>query len=194
MSPAPPAARAPDRHVLDYELDDIAHADTPEAMKALANATRTTILHLLLERAATTSQLAEVLEKPKGTVGYHLSVLADVGLVRVVRTRQVRAMTEKYYGRTGRTIVFGGPYDDGDPFFMLHAAIGEAVIEEGEPLPMFTLRHARIPVAVAVEFSERILEVVEEFIDLPRSGDRVFGLVAGIYPSNLPAMQTEPTT
>jgi len=68
------------------------------------------------------------------------------------------------------------------------------VIEEGEPLPMFTLRHARIPVAVAVEFSERILEVVEEFIDLPRSGNRVFGLVAGIYPSNLPAMQTEPTT
>ena len=194
MSPAPPAARAPDRHVLDYELDDIAHADTPEAMKALANATRTTILHLLLERAATTSQLAEVLEKPKGTVGYHLNVLADVGLVRVVRTRQVRAMTEKYYGRTGRTIVFGGPYDDGDPFFMLRAAIDEAVIEEGEPLPMFTLRHARIPVASAVEFSERVLEVVEEFIDLPRSGNRVFGLVAGIYPSNLPAMQTEPTT
>jgi DNA-binding transcriptional ArsR family regulator len=194
MSQAPPTARAPDRHILDYELDDIAHADTPDAMKALANATRTTILHLLLERAATTSQLAEVLEKPKGTVGYHLNVLADVGLVRVVRTRQVRAMTEKYYGRTGRTIVFGGPYNDGDPFFMLHAAISEAVIEEGEPLPMFTLRHARIPVEVAVEFSERILEVVEEFIDLPRSGNRVFGLVAGIYPSSLPAMQTEPTT
>ena len=194
MSPAPPTPRTPDRHVLDYELDDIAHADTAEAMKALANATRTTILHLLLERAATTSQLAEVLEKPKGTVGYHLNVLADAGLVRVVRTRQVRAMTEKYYGRTGRTIVFGGPYDDGDPFSMLRAAIDEAVIEEGEPLPMFTLRHARIPVAAAVEFSERILEVVEEFIDLPRSGNRVFGLVAGIYPSNLPAMQTEPTT
>ena len=39
---------------------------------------------------------------PKGTVGHHLKVLERAGLVRVVRTRRVRAVTEKYYGRVAR--------------------------------------------------------------------------------------------
>lgn len=39
---------------------------------------------------------------PKGTVGHHLKVLEKAGLIRVVRTRQVRALTEKYYGRVAR--------------------------------------------------------------------------------------------
>ena len=39
---------------------------------------------------------------PKGTVGHHVKVLERAGLVSVVRTRQVRAVTEKYYGRVAR--------------------------------------------------------------------------------------------
>lgn len=42
---------------------------------------------------------------PKGTVGHHLKVLEKADLVRVVRTRQVRALTEKYYGRVARLFV-----------------------------------------------------------------------------------------
>ena len=43
--------------------------------------------------------------RPQGTVGHHLKVLERGGLVRVVRTRQVRALTEKYYGRVARLFV-----------------------------------------------------------------------------------------
>ena len=51
---------------------------------------------------------------PKGTVGHHLKVLERAGLVHVVRTRQVRALTEKYYGRVARLFVMkGDEHDDG---------------------------------------------------------------------------------
>lgn len=60
---------------------------------------------LLRERAASTTELSTVLESPKGTVGHHLKVLEAAGLVRVVRTRKVRALTEKYYGRVARLFV-----------------------------------------------------------------------------------------
>ena len=49
---------------------------------------------------------------PKGTVGHHLKVLETAGLVRVVRTRQVRALTEKYYGRVARLFELKGVDDD----------------------------------------------------------------------------------
>ena len=42
----------------------------------------------------------------KGTVGHHLKVLEAAGLIRVVRTRKVRALTEKFYGRTARLFLY----------------------------------------------------------------------------------------
>jgi DNA-binding transcriptional ArsR family regulator len=178
----------PEAHHLDYAIDDLVVADTPVALKALVDQTRTVILDMLLDRAATTSQLAAALGRPKGTIGYHLKVLEEAGLVRVVRRRKVRAMVEKYYGRTGRTIVYGGLPDGADKAFMLRRALDEIQFVEGEALPMFTTRRARIPAARAVEFAARVEELAAEFVRLPRSGDRVYGFVAGVYPTNVPAL------
>ena len=175
------------RHVLDYEVDDIVTASTNAQMKAVADDTRTDILNLLLEKSATVSQLADALGKPKGTVGYHAKVLEDAGLIRVVRTNKVRALTEKYYGRVGRTIHFSKPTTSDDPLWFVHDALRSITHEEDHPLPMFTSRVARIPIERAVEFSERIMEVAQEFIELPREGDIVYGFLAGVYPTDLPA-------
>jgi DNA-binding transcriptional ArsR family regulator len=175
-------------HQLDYELDDYVYATTPEQMKALGDPTRDTILGLLLERAATTSQLAEALNKAKGTVGYHLNVLADVGLIRVVRRRKVRALTEKYYGRVGRTIVFRPEHVDRPRMFKLEEALQEAVHDPDHPLPLTTVRRVRIPVERAVEFSQRVIDLAEDFVELPRGGDTVYGFVAGVYPTDLPVL------
>src|ERR671935_1665766 len=90
----------------DYNLEDVLYLTTPEQFKAITGSTRPRILGLVGQRAATTKQLAETLGLPKGTVGHHLKVLEDAGLVRVVRTRQVRAITEKFYGRTARLFLF----------------------------------------------------------------------------------------
>jgi len=171
---------------LDYEIDDEVVADTPEAMKALAAETRLLILDLLLDRAATTSQLADALDIPKGTVGYHLKVLEKVGLIHIVRTAKVRAMTEKYYGRVGRTIVMGGVPDQADPLYMVHAALRDVRHVEGEPLPMFTVRTARIPESRAMEYVQAVKELAAEFSAEPRRGERVYGLLAVVYPTDLP--------
>jgi DNA-binding transcriptional ArsR family regulator len=60
---------------------------------------------LLRERALSTTELSEAIGLAKGTVAHHLKVLEAAGLVRVVRTRQVRALTEKVYGRVARLFV-----------------------------------------------------------------------------------------
>ncbi len=174
-------------HELDYEIEDVVVASTNAQLKAVADDTRMHILNLLMERSATVTHLAEALEKPKGTVGYHAKVLEAAGMIRVVRTNKVRAMTEKYYGRTGRTILFEKAPKPDDPMWFINDALRGIRKVEGEPLPMFTSRVARIPMDRAVEFSESIIELAEEFISLPRSGDTVFGFLAGVYPTDHPA-------
>ena len=191
MTAQDPAGTASEQHALDYEIEDAVVASTNAQLKAVADDTRVNILNLLLERAATVTQLAEALGKPKGTVGYHAKVLEDAGMIRVVRTNKVRAMTEKYYGRTGRTVVLESAPKPDDPMWFINDALRGIRKVEGEPLPMFTSRVARIPMDRAVEFSERIVELAEEFIALPRSGDTVFGFLAGVYPTDHPAFAEE---
>src|SRR3954447_26363407 len=86
----------------DYDLADRIALTRPSQVKAIGHGLRTTILGLLHERAATVSELAVALERPKSTVAHHVKVLADAGLVQVVRTRRVRAIEERFYGRTAR--------------------------------------------------------------------------------------------
>ncbi len=177
-------------HIVDYEMEDFMRADSTEHYKALGNPTREQVMALLSERAATITQLAAAMGKPKGSVGYHVKVLEQAGLVRVVRTNKVRAMTEKYYGRTARTVILGKANED-DPFFMLDAVRREAAVVDDEALPMFTMRRARITEEQAVAFTERLLELSEEFLAQPREGDRVYGLIAGVYPTSLAALEEE---
>ena len=189
---AEPVSIPSDGHALDYDIADEVVVSTPQQLKAVADDTRMDIANLLLERAATVSQLADALGKPKGTVGYHVKVLEDAGIIRLVRTGKVRAITEKYYGRAGRTIVFenASKKESHADWFIDDALRGIRAVE-GEPLPMFTSRAVRIPVERAVEFSDRINELAQEFLDLPRGGDTVYGFLAGIYPTDRPVLVEE---
>ena len=45
-------------------------------------------------------------------MGHHLNVLEQAGLVRVVRTRRVRAVTERFYGRVARLFLIKGAEED----------------------------------------------------------------------------------
>ena len=89
----------------DYEADDVLVVAEREQLRALADDARHRIVVLLRERAATTTELAAQVGLAKGTVAHHLKVLEAAGLVRVVRTRRVRALTESYYGRVARLYV-----------------------------------------------------------------------------------------
>ncbi len=81
---------------------------------------------LLRERAATTTELAENVGLAKGTVAHHLKVLESAGLVKVVRTRRVRALTESFYGRVARLYVLKSADDKPQARVRLSAAdVGE---------------------------------------------------------------------
>ena len=80
---------------------------TPEQLRALADPLRDTRLELVLERAATITELAKAVDRPKSTIAYHVNLLVDAGLLLVVRTRWVRAIEERYYGRVARTLCIG---------------------------------------------------------------------------------------
>ena len=174
--------------VPDYELAATVDADTHEQLKAIAEPLRSRILDLVLERAATVTELATALGRPKSSVAYHVDVLVDAGLLAVVRTRKVRAIEERFYGRTGRTIVIGDAKtpDGVVPRGFLAEAIAEA--RAGDPRMRSTIRHARIPDDRAEEFFERVNRLAEEFSAFPRAGDTVWGFVAAVYPTDHPTL------
>jgi DNA-binding transcriptional ArsR family regulator len=125
---------------------------SPEVvLGALADKLRLELLEMLRERPASTSELAARLDRPKGTVGHHLKVLERAGLVRVVRTRRVRAVTEKSYG----------PARD--------------------ELSTFGVMQARLLEADAEHFVRRLNELVDEFGASGSRTGRIFTFVAGLY-------------
>jgi DNA-binding transcriptional ArsR family regulator len=177
----------------DYELADRIALTEPAQVKALSHPLRTGILGLLHERAATVSELAVAVKRPKSTVAHHVKVLAEAGLVQVVRTRRVRAIEERFYGRTARLFYIaaeGGA--DGDELprdfndFEVAARESAAAYRDGKLWGF--IRHARITEEQASEFWERMAELVTDFDRLPRAGETMYGFAVGVYPTDQPTL------
>jgi len=98
--------------VPDYDADDILVVSETEQLRALSDSVRIEIVKLLRERAQSTTELAPQVGLAKGTVAHHLKVLESAGLIRVVRTRKVRALTESIYGRVARLYLLKGADED----------------------------------------------------------------------------------
>ena len=177
----------------DYDLADRIALTTPSQVKAIGHPLRTTILSLLHERAATVTELAVAVERPKSTVAHHVKVLTEAGLVHVVRTRRVRAIEERFYGRTARMFyVAAERTPDGDDlprdFNDFEVAAGESAAAYRDGKLWGFIRHARISEAQVSEFWEQMAELVAEFDRLPRSGETVYGFAVGVYPTDHPAL------
>ena len=151
---------------------------------------RGTILELVLERAATVGEMAAAVGRPKSSVAYHVGVLVAAGLLKVVRTRRVRAIDERFYGRTARIFYVGVVQPEQVsmmPNQLSEAAAESVPAQEADELRAI-LRHARIPRDRAVEFWDRVFDLVRYFSEIPHSGDRVYGFVAGLYPTDYPTL------
>ena len=175
----------------DYELAERLALTQPAQARALSHLLRSTILGLLHERAATVSELAAALGRPKSTVAHHVKVLVEAGLVRVVRTRRVRAIDERFYGRTARMFYVEQRERD-DPLprdfndFEIAARESAGAYRDGKLWGF--IRHARISDAQVSEFWNRMADLVAEFDRLPRSGEIVYGFAVGVYPTELPTL------
>jgi DNA-binding transcriptional ArsR family regulator len=176
--------------VPDYDLEDLRVVTAPAQVKALFHPLRSTLLELVLERAATVAELAEAVGRPRSTVAYHVGALVEAGLLAVVRTRRVRAVQERSYGRTARLFYVGqiAPDQVADVTNYVAVAATESVPAHEADRLRAVLRYARIPADAAEAFWYRVFDVVNEFSQLPRSGEQVFGFVVGLYPTEHPTL------
>lgn len=179
--------------VPDYELDEMLVVSTSPQLRALAHELRSTLLELVLERAATVTELATAVGRPKSTVAYHVNLLVDAGLLKVVRTKRVRAIEERYYGRVARTVYIGALSSDEDLALAavvdgVATAYGESRQAKDADSLRCTLVHARIPIEDVRAFWAEVQEVARKFTQIPRAGDQVYGFVAGVYPTDAPTL------
>lgn len=143
--------------------------EDPQQLRALADPFRGRIITLLRQRAASTTELADALQTPKGTVGHHLKVLERGGLVRVVRTRKVRALTEKYYGRVARLFVL--KTDDSMPDDLQRGALAammlrqasDELIAAGVEKETSAILHVRLAPEDVRRFERRLNRLVADF-------------------------------
>ncbi len=170
----------------DYEADDVLVVREHEQLRALGDDLRSKILVLLRERAASTTELAETLGLPKGTVGHHVKVLEKAGLVQVVRTRQVRAMTEKYYGRTARLFLFKSTEEEGEGVRDVAAASLRRAAEEMLPLDdddrtTFASLRGRLSEQDARRLARRLGKLADEFLAADNPDGEPYGFVVAQY-------------
>ena len=183
----------------DYELDEMLVVTAPEQLRALADPLRGVLLELVLERAATITELAQAVGRPKSTVGYHVNLLVDTGLFKVVRTRRVRAIEERYYGRVARTIYIGVLSRQDKQVVAAINGVAEAAAESASAHAADELRcllvHARIPIEEVRNFWAEVQAVARRFAQIPRSGSQVYGFAAGLYPTDAPTLpDADPTS
>ncbi|HET6944900.1 MAG TPA: winged helix-turn-helix domain-containing protein [Gaiellaceae bacterium] len=171
----------------DYEAVDVLVVREPEQLRALGDDLRAKIVVLLRERAASITELAEKLELPKGTVGHHVKVLEKARLIRVVRTRKVRAMTERYYGRTARLFLFKSSDDaDGEGVRDVVAASLRTVADEMLPSAdddqtTFAVLRINLGDEDAVRFVRRLNRLMRDFRKADDPAGQPYGLAISLY-------------
>jgi len=166
----------------DYETDDTLVVSQPVQLRAVANDVRAEIIARLRNRARSTQQLSEELGIPKGTVGHHLKVLEQAGLIRVVCTRQVRAVTEKFYGRTARLFIFHteDPADERAlGATMLRQAAGE--IERAPEGATFGQAKARLAQKDMRRLERRLKRLIDDFRAAESADGTPCALTAVLY-------------
>ena len=178
------------RHGPDYEAADVLVVREPEQLKALADDLRSKIVILLRERGRSITELAEKLELPKSTVGHHVKVLENAGLLRVVRTRKVRALTERYYGRTARLFLYeSADNSTNQDVRNIVAASLRVAAEEILPLDVYdddaigcsgTIR-VRLSRDDAARFNRRLDKLMNEFRAAEDPTGEPYGLAIAMY-------------
>jgi DNA-binding transcriptional ArsR family regulator len=119
---------------------------------------------------------------PKGTVGHHAKVLEKAGLIRVVRTRQVRALTEKFYGRTARLFLFETE-DPADARALGGAMLRRAAAEIAHSPDTRRLGHpkARLTDRDMRRLERRLKRLTDDFLAAETPDGKPYALSVALY-------------
>ena len=166
----------------DYEAEDTMLVAEPQQLRALADPFRTQLIQLLRDRARSTQEISAELEVPKGTVGHHLKVLESAGLIRVVRTGKVRAVTEKFYGRTARLFLYQTE-DPADGRAISAVTLRQAAseVDLAQFVSGFGLVRARLTSKDMERFERRARKLMDDFRAADQAGGIPSSFTAGIW-------------
>ena len=168
-----------------------------DQVRILLEPTRLSIIDLLNDGPATVKQLANALDRPPSSIAHHCDQLLEADLIRVVSTRRVRAIDERFYGRTAHTFLMGSLVRE---LGIEHALLAEAARDAAEhavdadvaPIPgVQTYRLRRITDECAAEFQRRLEELAVEFGSAPTGGETRYGFVVGIFATDHPVVTDE---
>ncbi|MFF7048066.1 ArsR/SmtB family transcription factor [Streptomyces griseorubiginosus] len=146
-------------------LPEAFHVTTDDQLRAVSNLTRHRIMAVLRFEPATITQIAERVGLAKGSSSYHVRLLERAGLVKVVRTRKVRGVTERYYAMAARSIVLPEPGEGGPDVLMRHAVADlEAAPADAER--HVRMAHLRLTDEQFAELGERLQALADEYREL----------------------------
>ncbi|MFC8231603.1 ArsR/SmtB family transcription factor [Streptomyces sp. NPDC058232] len=140
------------------------HVTTDEQLRAVSNLTRHRIMAVLRFEPATITQIADRVGLKKGSSSYHVRLLERAGLVKVVRTRKVRGVTERYYAMAGRSIALPDPGEGGPDVLMRHAVADL----EASPVDERHVRmaHLRLTEEQFAQLGARLQALADEYREL----------------------------
>jgi len=166
---------------------------SPAHFRALAHPLRHRLLNLLRQRPATLSQLASALGSTKGTVGYHVQLMVDAGLVRLAGTRRVRGGTERYYEPVG-TVLRHDTDAAERTAFLVQAALDEMLPHRPGDEDIAVLRHVRLTPAQARDVAARIERYAsdERLAEGAEQHGDPHGLLFCLYRADIPTLPPDP--
>ena len=155
----------------------------PAQFKALGHPLRHRLLIALRQRPATLAQLATALGAAKGTVGYHVKVLTDAGLLRMSHERRVRGGTEQYYAPASERLRIAPDAPVGGEF-LVRAALAEMLPPAPGDPDRTLLRHLRLTAGQAAEVAAAL-----EALRLPDGAEgRPYGVLLSLYRADIPVL------
>src|ERR1700679_1269985 len=94
--------------------EPVTNITDPRWLRAISHPIRIRLLSMLDEEPSSPVILASKLDQPLGTIAYHVRTLYDLGLLKLVSTRQRRGATEHYYQTTAHPRSTADAWDELD--------------------------------------------------------------------------------
>ena len=176
---------------MDQERHDALRLSAAQ-FKALGHPLRHRVVNVLRQRPATLSQLTSALRSSKGTMGYHLRVLREAGLVRVAETRQVRGGTEEYLDLVSRSFDLRDIEEDGAES-LFRAAMADMLPARIDREKRTELRHLWLTPEEADTLAARLQERAHEAHSSPQDPrSEAYGLLVSLHRADIPRLPDEP--
>jgi len=160
--------------------EPVFRVETDQQLHAVGSLARHHVLRVLRDGPATVTQIADRLGIAKGSSHYHVRVLAKAGLIRVVETRKVRGVEERYYAMAATAIELpeSGP---GEPDHLMRHALADLESAPANDQKTVRLKHARLSPAAFGAFEARLHALIDELTELSDPQESAADLFVAFY-------------